>query len=756
MDVPWLTAQKHQKTDPKKPDKLDSEESFMASFSSPELKIRPSVASHVWQSESEKQFTKAAKGKCEDVNKSKAKVTKLMKTMKPENPKKIVKQNSKDSVVLVGYKCLKGATPEDTSKCFEGIPSNSQREGLDFTVSGHISDTKTFMTQMNQKELKYLPSRSEQSSAKLDRHEESQCTSIISQSANSVIFGKSDIPPTDIGNTHGDSTIASRSTVEDCSFGVRKIEVKPYCRSLHGGEKVFVRIGSQAEGRPYSANLQELTFENSDYEKGSKSEEEPLLEKEIGQGTDIQYSEDALTKVKSNQSSLSMKESHTAVASGDVLKLPDVNVTYASSRFSDSGVESEPSSFALHSGTDAAFETPQGQSGCNSERIFPQFLLKPDCNIKNPIEGHCTESTSAVSEIQSSLTSINSLPSDDDLSPDETSKVTVVPECQLSDSKTILDLGAIDLSRCDDNKEPDVLPPCGLFSGKLDSETTLPILSPSNIRSPLHLVSDEDASTDGNSYDQQSNIGTIYEDSQNSERDFHTVGKTIPSGVIYPGESCVVSGSVSSCSESVVMRASEGSLGEPLQLKQTTDDLIAEKNESLTDLCTLSSEGTTDTLKQGLIENYFGNQSTADLSCVYPTDSSTNLGSQRETIPSEDDDEQDQDMVENGYYEEADESNLDGATNDDLEEVTLGLTSERALRPETMNSELLRYGNNMAPLCIPDSLAFSSSLRGYPRSTLWSSKDKASGVLKQPCNMSSCTISSMSWYECFPKPQQLA
>ncbi|XP_060091528.1 protein FAM135A isoform X2 [Heteronotia binoei] len=753
MDVPWLTAQRHQKSDPKKPDKLDSEESFMASISSPELKIKPSVASHVWQSESEKQFTKSAKGKCEDVSKSKTKVTKLMKTMKPENPKKIVKQNSKDSVVLVGYKCLKGATPEDTSKCFEGIPSCSQKEGLDSTVSGNICDTKTFVTQMNQK---YLPSRSEQSSAKVDRHEESQCTSVISQLANSIISGKFDIPQTGTGDTPGDSTLASRSTVEDCSTGVRKIEVKPYCKSLHGGEKVFVRIGSQIEGLqslPYRENLQELTFESSDYEKRSKSEEDPLLEKEIVQGTDLQYTEDALARVKSNQSSLSMKETHSAVVTGDVLKLPDVSVTYASSRFSDSGVESEPSSFAMHPGTDVSFETPQGQSGCNSERIFPQFLLKPDCNIKNPVESHCTESTSAVSEIQSSLTSINSLPSDDDLSPDENSKITVVPECQLSDSKTILDLGAIDLSRCDDTKEPDVLPECGLFSGQLDSETTLPTSSPSNVKSPLHLVSDEDSSIDVNTYNPQSSIGTICEDSR-------TVGKTseIPSSVVYPGESCVVSGSVSSCAESVIMRPSEGSLGEPAELKQMTDDLTAGKNENLIGMSSLSSEGTTDMLKQGLIENYFGNRISADLSCVYSTDSSTNLGSQRETITSEDDDddEQDQDMVENGYYEEADESNLDGATNDELEEETLGLTNERGLRTETMNSELLRCGNNMAPLCTSGSLAFPSSLRGYPCSTLWSSKDKTSGVLKQPCSMSSSTISSASWYECFPKTQQLA
>ncbi|XP_054853478.1 protein FAM135A isoform X2 [Eublepharis macularius] len=753
MDVPWLTAQRHQKSDPKKPDKLDSEESFMGSFSSPELKIRPSVASHIWQSESEKQFTKSAKGKCEDMNKSKTKVTKLMKTMKPENPKKIVKQNSKDSVILVGYKCLKGATAEDISKCFEGVPSCSQKEGLDSTLTGHVCDTKNLMTQMSQKELGYLPSHSEQSSPKLDGHEESLCTSSISQSANSIIFGKSDIPQTSIGDTHGDSGSSSRSTVEDCSPGVRRIEVKPYCKNLYGGEKVFVRIGSQIAG-PHGQ-----PFKSSDSEKKSKSEEEPLLEKEAVQEADFQYTEDALTRIKTNQSNISTKETPVTVVSGDVLKLPDVSVTYASSRFSDSGVESEPSSFAMHPSTDVAFETPPGQSGCNSEKIFPQVLLKPDCNTKNPVESHCTESTSAVSEIQSSLTSINSLPSDDDLSPDEISKITVVPECQLSDSRTILDLGAIDLSKCDDTKEPDSLPRCGLFSGQLDSEIAFPASSSSVTKSPLHLVSDEATSTGVNTYNPQSNIGTVCEDFQRLGRDFHAAEKTneVRSGIVYPGESCIVSGSVSSCAESGVMRPSEGSLGEPLQLKQMTDELSAEKNKSLTGMSIFSSEGTTDMLKQGLIENYFGTQNTADLSDIYSTDSSTHpLGSQRETVPSEDDDEQDHDMVENGYYEEADDSNLDGTTNDDLEEENLGLTSERALRTERIDSELLRYGNNMAPLSTPGTLAFPSSLRGYPCSMLWSSKDKTSAVLKQPSSTSCSKISSATWYECFPKAQQLA
>lgn len=760
MDVPWLSAQNHQKSDLKKSDKADAEESFMASFSSPEMKIRPSVASHIWQSESEKQFTKSVKGKYEDANKSKVKVTKLMKTMKPENPKRIVKQNSKDSVVLVGYKCLKSGAPEDISKCFEGMPSCNQKEVLEFTGGEHACDPNNFIPQVSQKEIRGLPPRT----VKLEDNEESQCASAITQCANSVIFSKSEIPQIGNEGIHGDSNLRPRSTVEDyySSSGVRKIEVKPYCKNLYGGEKVFVRFGSQTDiphGGAHRENVQEPTYNSSEFEKRRKSEEEePLLETEVLQEADFQHSGDPLVKVKTLQFTLATKETHISVVTGDVLKPPDVSVTHASSRFSDSGVESEPSSFAMHLSTDVGFETPQGQSACNSERLFPQLLLKPDCNIKNPVESYYTESTSAVSEIQSSLTSINSLPSDDDLSPDENSKLSVAPERQLSDSKTVLDLGAIGLAKCDYTKEPNVLPhQCVGFYGHSDNETTLLPSSPSNIKGPFQLVSDEDTSADANS---QTNIGTTYKDSQSRPRNVHTLEKAneIPSGIVYLGESCVVSGSVSSYTESGVKKPSESKPSEPSALKQIADELPTTKSENPTGMSIPLMSGSTDMLKQGLVENYFGYQSSTEVSNMYPPGNSNPVSPQRGSIcslPPEEDDEQDQDMVENGYYEEADDNNSDGVTKDSAGE-NLGLTNERTLRTERISTDFFRDGTNMAPLCAPSNLAFPSTLRGHPGSALWSSKDKPNAVIKQTGSMSRSPASSVSWYECSPKPQVLA
>ncbi|CAI5769657.1 DUF676 domain-containing protein [Podarcis lilfordi] len=753
MDVPWLTA--HQKSDSKKPDKPDSEESFMAS---PDLKNRPSVASHAWHSESEKQFTKSAKVQCQEANKSKVKVTKLMKTMKPENPKKLVKQNSKDSVVLVGYKCLKSAVPEDISKCFEGMPSLDQKEGLDSAVGGHASDAKNLMRQISQKEFRSLPCRTEQRTAKLEGNEESHPSSIISHCANSILLGKSDTLQAGIGGTHGGSSLTPRSTVEDSfgSPGVTKIEVKPYCRNICGGDKVFVRIGLQTEGSRRE-NLQEPTFESSECERKPKSEE-PQLEKEVAQETNFQHTEDSFTRVGTNLPIQSTKETSVAVLGGDVLKLPDLSITYASSRFSDSGVESEPSSFAMHPSTDVALETPQGQSACNNERIFPQLLLKPDNNIKNPVESHCTESTSAVSEIQSSLTSINSLPSDDDLSPDENSKISDVPECQLSDSKTVLDLGAVELTTCDDSEETKVLPQ--QYVGYSGNEATFLPSSSSDKKCPLQL--DESTSEDVNSHNLQLNIGAICNDSQRLDKNLHSVEKTseIPSGVVYLGKSCVVSGSVSSYPEGSVKQPSERKCSDSLEQKQLSDQLSAAKDENLTSTNIVSSEGGNDMLKQGLVENYFGNQSSTDISKIHSADNSSTVSPQRGTICSnsteeeEEEEEQDQDMVENGYFEEADDSNLYGATNDAEEDLDLAFVGP--FITEILNSDFFEEATDVAPLCAPGSLAAPTALKGYPCGVLWSSKDKSNAVLNQPCSMSCSTAASVSWYEYSPKPQKLA
>ncbi|XP_065487172.1 protein FAM135A isoform X3 [Caloenas nicobarica] len=772
LDAPWLVVQSLPRSESNKLDKFEAEEGFVAGFTSPELKIRPAGASNVWHPESEKTVTKTLKGKNEDVNKSKVKVTKLMKTMKPENTKKVVKQNSKDSVVLVGYKCLKSAALEDASRSSEGRPSCSANEGLDPTVGGFPCDTKTCTRQISQRELPFLPSGTEEKTAKTEGCQPGLGSSVHCE--NVAIFDRLTISQTDSGTIQADSALQPGGTLESCpggqsaSSGVRTIEVKPSNKNPYEGEKVTVNIGSWAEfpqGGVQGENLQAPNSQSS--ESGNKlnsGEPEMGLEKEDVHERNCRPTSDILTKMKSNQPTLSTKESQLSV-SGDMAKLPDVSVTYASSRFSDSGVESEPSSFATHPNPDQVFENVQGQSAYNGERVFPQLLLRPDCATKNTIESHCTESTSAVSEIQSSLTSINSLPSDDDeLSPDENSKISVVPECQLSDSKTVLDLGAIDLPKCDDHKKtkPNLQQQCVLFPGHSDNETLSIHSSLSGTKDLLHLVvSDEDTSTDVKSYSPQADLGTTCKDFQDLERHLRTTEETIKLRleITCVGEPSVVSGSSSVNAVFEVEKTNDGKHNEPLELKETTEELSVAKSETGTD--NPSPTSSTDMVKQGLVENYFGSRSSTDISDIWSMDNSNPVSPQKETYEKQDicsaqqdeEEEEDQEMIENGYYEETDYSILDGASSADQDR---GSAEEGALRSERIDSGHLQDGMTVPPVCTPGCLSFPSSLRDSPCNVICSSRNKSPAITQQPGSTSCSSPSAVSWYESSPKPQMLA
>ncbi|KAM9666190.1 protein FAM135A isoform 7-T7 [Trichechus inunguis] len=278
LDAPWMGIQNLQRSESSRVDKYETEESSVAGLSSPELKVRPAGASSIWYTEGEKQLTKSLKGTNEDSNKSKVKVTKLMKTMKPENTKKLIKQNSKDSVVLVGYKCLKSTASNDLSKCFEGNPSHSQKEGLDPTICGYNFDPKTYIRQTIQKEASYLPTdteRTEQKSPDIENVQPNQFDPLNSGSlnlcANLSISGKLGISQDDNEITQVEHNLASRSSSDDChdhqttpSSGVRTIEVKPSNKDPFGGEKITVKIGPWTEPRQDELFVDNLQLPNTE------------------------------------------------------------------------------------------------------------------------------------------------------------------------------------------------------------------------------------------------------------------------------------------------------------------------------------------------------------------------------------------------------------------------------------------------------------------------------------------------------------
>ncbi|XP_007529095.2 protein FAM135A isoform X2 [Erinaceus europaeus] len=779
LDPPWMGVQNLQRSESNRMDKYVTEESSIAGLSSPELKVKPAGASNFWFTEGEKQLTKSVKGKNEESNKSKVKVTKLIKTMKPENTKKLIKQNSKDSVVLVGYKCLKSTASDDLSKCSEGSPSHSQKEGLDPTMCGYNFDLKTSIRQTSQKEASYLPTnteRTEQKSSDIENVLPDLFDTLNSGSlnlcANLSISGKLGISQEDSEITQVEHSMTSRSLSDDYNdhqitpaSGIGTIEVQPCDKDSFSEEKITFKIGPWTklqQDETFVDNIQLPNFESIEYNGKSKSLE-ITPEKETLQESKCISTGESLAKLRCNLPASSTKEYHL-VLSGDAIKLPDINATYASSRFSDSGVESEPSSFATHPNPDLVLETVQEQGPYNSERLFPQFLMKPDYNVKFSLGSHCTESTSALSEIQSSLTSINSLPSDDELSPDENSKKPVIPECHLSDSKTVLSLATINLPKCDDSKKSSIIlqQQNAVFSGHLLDSETIGIHSlNSSTKDPLQFVfSDEDTSSDvKNICSSKPNLDTICKGFQSPDKSNNSAGTALTlNSKMLSLDTPSVSGSVSTNTEvsedRTVKRKNSDALS-PKQINSETPIVTNENHLGTTDPLSASP----DMVKEGLVENYFGCQRNTNIPDTCTNRYSNSVNPQKDTSEKEiseqqkvkenEEEEQDQQMIQNGYYEEIYYSAFDATVNAHYSSGDI-VEEKRLIKSEKM-SQYLRDDINMPTVYTSGCLSFPSAPRDSPCSAKYS-KSKSDAITKQPSSTSS-NITSISWYENSPKPQ---
>ncbi|KAM6185282.1 protein FAM135A isoform 2-T2 [Rhynchocyon petersi] len=593
----------------------------------------------------------------------------------------------------------------------------------------------------------------------------------------SVTEGKLGISQDDSEITQVEHNLTSRSSSDDChdhqtaqASGIRTIGVKASNRDSVRGEKITVKIGPWTESQQDELFVDSLQLPNIEsLESNGKSKStEVTLEKEALQEAKSHFTGDSLAKLRSNLPAPSTKEYHVLV-SGDTIKLPDSNATYASSRFSDSGVESEPSSFAMHPNPEIVFETVQGQNPYNNERLFPQLLMKPDCNVKFSLGSHCTESTSALSEIQSSLTSINSLPSDDELSPDENCKKSVVPECHLSDSKTLLNLGTIDLPKCDDSKKSSIIlqQQSAVFSGNLDNETiTIHYLNAST-KDSVQVFSDEDTTSDKKSSNtSKPNLDSVCTDPQspNKSNNSAKTAITFNSKLICLEAPCVIPGSISANME----------LDEDTDMKRINDDTLNFK-QIYSEGSVVESEShlgiddrfsaSTDVVKQGLVENYFGSQSSTDISDKYAISYSNSFSSQKETFEKEmgalqqeqnkedEEEELDQQMVQNGYHEETDYTVLDATVNAHYTINRDALVEEKLIKSEKMHKDYLRDGINMPTVCTSGCLSFPSAPRESPSSAKCSSKTKFDAITKQPSSTSYNCTSSFSWYENSPKPQ---
>nr|XP_027784033.1 protein FAM135A isoform X8 [Marmota flaviventris] len=282
---------------------------------------------------------------------------------------------------------------------------------------------------------------------------------------------------------------------------------------------------------------------------------------------------------------------------------------------------------------------------------------------------------------------------------------------------------------------------------------------------------DKDTSSDEkNSCSSKPNLDTMGKGSQSLDKSDNSAGTAVMlnSKLICLGTPCVVSGSISTNAEVSENRTVEGKNSDTLNIKQIYSE--APTVEVETDLGTSDpfSAGT-DMVKQGLVENYFGSQSSTDISDTCAISYSNSVSPQKEICEKgisdlqqeqgneeeeeeEEEEEQDQQMVQNGYYEEKDYSALDGTVNAHYTSRDV-LEEEGLIKSEKVNSDYLRDGINMPTVCTSGCLSFPSAPRESPCSVKFSSKSKFDAITKQPSSISYNLTSSISWYENSPKPQ---
>uniref|UniRef100_A0AAQ5ZML7 DUF676 domain-containing protein n=1 Tax=Amphiprion ocellaris TaxID=80972 RepID=A0AAQ5ZML7_AMPOC len=428
---------------------------------------------------------------------------------------------------------------------------------------------------------------------------------------------------------HDEQIDHSGQKMPQWSAGLKQIEVKPSNKDPYRGDKVTILLPYQTDGT-LSSNIPEIT--QTDLCDSQQSVLESVFERPSNEATQRGQSCVVSVQVKS-----------------DCIRMPDGGAPSASSRLSDSGIESEPSSFATQLALGP--QTSAGLGASDSGPAAPQperAFLSParpaqQSAIQKPSgtgEILYPENTSAVSGVQSSLTSINSLPSDDE--GEGSSRGSSGAEVRGRKSSVLVQEQSVVFSG-DITKRPDVA----------------------------------------------SNPDTVTGDSQLRKPAFDV-----------ETDSKLLAGS--------------GTVKEPRSEPHTA--------------CPSSNSATssTDLVKRGMVENYFGSCSSTDVSEISPVETSAiTLGIQTGPQAEEDEDETEHEMIENGYYEEGDGY------------AFVNAAQETSLLFEQPSIDYLHETKDLSKAPICSNLASSSV--GY--------------TLGRPVYSSTSLSSSLQWYECAPTPQ---
>lgn len=594
--------------------------------------------------------------------KSKGKSVKLKKNSKTENSKKLIRQGSKDSVVLVGYKNLKA--PYGDAKHKEGEPPLNQEEERDTLLRDASSYLRTNANSV-------FDSGATSAHCGISAVDSLADDGIPTAACQKGFFKK----PTNLDSQYnpqaGTGVLASCNqplnkdeqvdhggqNLPQWSSGVKQIEVKPSNKDPYQGDKVTVLLPCRTDGT-LSSNIPEITQTDL---CGSRPLMDSVFERP---GKEVaQRSQSCLVSVQ---------------VKSDCIRLPDGGAPSASSRLSDSGIESEPSSFATQ--LVPGFQSCAGVGVAESGVAAPQPdrpLLSPaprpvqQSLVQRPsgaAEILCPENTSAVSGVQSSLTSINSLPSDDE--GEGSSRGSSGAEVRGRKSSVLVQEQSVVFSG-DSTKRPSIDVACTSDAAAGDSQLLKPAF---DLETDPKLLGISDLGLEG-----AAGSGAVKE----SRSEPHTA--------------CPSSNSATS---------------------------------------------STDLVKRGMVENYFGSCSSTDVSEISPVETSAiTLGIQAAPQVEEDEDETEHEMIENGYYEEGDGyAFVNGVGDEERSEVGDAAASETSLLFEQLGIGYPHETKDLSKAPICSNLASGSV--GY-------------SLGRPPCPSTSFS-SSLRWYECAPTAQMKA
>lgn len=596
--------------------------------------------------------------------KSKGKSVKLKKNSKTENSKKLIRQGSKDSVVLVGYKNLKAPYGDTSTKYKEGEAPLNQDEERDTLQGGSSSYLRTNANSV----FDSGATSAHFGSGAVDSVADDDTTAAGCQKGFFKI-------PTDLDAQNkpqaGTGAIAtcnqplykdeqvdhSGQKLPQWSSGLKQIEVKPSNKDPYKGDKVTVLLPCRTDAT-LSSNIPEIT-QTDPCDSKQKSVVDSVFERPGKEAA--QRSQSCLVSVQ---------------IKSDCIRLPDGAAPSASSRLSDSGIESEPSSFAtqLVPGPHTCAGLGIADSGVGAPQPDRPLLSPAPRPVQHSLvqkpsgaaEILYPENTSAVSGVQSSLTSINSLPSDDE--GEGSSRGSSGAEVRGRKSSVLVQEQSV------------------VFSGDITNRPAIDVACTSD---------------------------TAAADSQLINPDLEAHPK------------------VSGISEFGL----EGAGG---------SGTVKESRSEPHTACPSSNSATssTDLVKRGMVENYFGSCSSTDVSEISPVETSAiTLGIQTGPQVEEDEDETEHEMIENGYYEEGDGyAFLNGVADEEQSAVGDAAVQETSLLFEQLGIGYLHETKDLSKAPICSNLASSSVGHSLGR---------------PPCPSMSLS-SSLQWYECAPTPQMKA